>query len=290
MAINKINQMIAEQSQQQQPMQAPEFTPEQIAYLQMLAQQDDIQPQEVEAIAEGQDTQQLQAPESAPQYSPEELQAYQQYLQAMQQQAAQPTEVDIQTEQEVQPEQIEEVAEETADYKKNVEEILNAETSMDVNITEEQNKGVDTELINQRLRDEISKRIELQSKNAELEAMVRYQQNLIDKQSDKQFGYIDRQKELESELRRLQGNSVPEGLSKIAECFSLYNEHKTPLHKWALVNEMLGFLQNMSGVSGEDYLQKMFSAEYKDIPMPDTYVAPTVNLPGKDEKPQFMSF
>lgn len=77
--------MIAEQ-QQQQPMQAPEFTEEQIAYLQMLAQQDGIQPQEVENIAEGQDQQEFMVPENAPQYSPEELQLYQQYLQAMQQQ------------------------------------------------------------------------------------------------------------------------------------------------------------------------------------------------------------
>lgn len=289
MAINKINEMIAEQ-QQQQPMQAPEFTEEQIAYLQMLAQQDGIQPQEVENIAEEQDQQEFMVPENAPQYSPEELQLYQQYLQAMQQQGGQPTEVDMQMESQVQHEQIEEMAEETANYKNKVDEILDRETSMDVNITEDQKGNVDSEFLNQRLRDEISKRIEVQSKNAELEAMVRYQQNLIDKQSDKQFGYIDKQKELESELRRLQGNSIPEGLSKIAECFSLYNEHKTPLHKRALVNEMLGFLQNMSGVSGEDYLQKMFSAEYKDVPMPDTYVAPTVNLPGKDSRPQFMSF
>lgn len=281
--------MIAEQ-QQQQPMQAPEFTEEQIAYLQMLAQQDGIQPQEVENIAEGQDQQEFMVPENAPQYSPEELQLYQQYLQAMQQQGGQPTEVDMQMESQVQPEQIEEMAEETANYKNKVDEILDRETSMDVNITEDQKGNVDSEFLNQRLRDEISKRIEVQSKNAELEAMVRYQQNLIDKQSDKQFGYIDKQKELESELRRLQGNSIPEGLSKIAECFSLYNEHKTPLHKRALVNEMLGFLQNMSGVSGEDYLQKMFSAEYKDVPMPDTYVAPTVNLPERNNRPQILSF
>lgn len=152
--------------------------------------------------------------------------------------------------------------------------------------TEEENT-----IFRTKYEDELSKRIAIQSEKAELEAMVKYQQSLLDKQSDKHLSIIDKQKDLEAELRRAKSAQVPEELTNLVQSFLLYREHNTPVHKYRFLNNLLGLSQNETGISAEEYLQKIILSETKEVPSPDGPVASKVTAPQADNsKPSFMSF
>lgn len=130
---------------------------------------------------------------------------------------------------------------------------------------------------------EVSKRIEIQWKNSELEALVKYQQNMLDKQGDKQLDIIDKQKEMEIELRRAQSSQTPEEIIPLSQSYQIYQENKTPIHKYRLINQALDLVQKVTWVSAEDYLQQIFLTENKDIPNIE-WVAPTAKAPEPEKK------
>ena len=130
---------------------------------------------------------------------------------------------------------------------------------------------------------EVAKRIELQWKNSELEALTKYQQNMLDKQGDKQLDIIDKQKEMEIELRRAQSSQTPEEIIPLSQSYQIYQENKTPIHKYRLINQALDLVQKVTWVSAEDYLQQIFLTENKDIPNIE-WVAPTAKAPEPEKK------
>lgn len=130
---------------------------------------------------------------------------------------------------------------------------------------------------------EVSKRIEIQWKNSELEALVKYQQSMLDKQGDKQLNIIDKQKEMEVELRRAQAAQTPEEIIPLSQSYQIYQENKTPIHKYRLINQALDLVQKVTWVSAEDYLQQIFLTENKDIPNIE-WVAPTAKAPEPEKK------
>lgn len=105
------------------------------------------------------------------------------------------------------------------------------------------------ELFKTKYEEELGKRVAIQSEKAELEAMVKYQQSLLDKQSDKHLTIIERQKDLESELRRAKSTQTPEAVSPLSQAYQLYKESGTPVHKYRFLNAALELLQNEFGIS-----------------------------------------
>lgn len=136
--------------------------------------------------------------------------------------------------------------------------------------------------------EEVQRRVALQWEKAELEAMVKYQQNMLDKQGDKQLTIIDKQKEMEIELRRAQAAQAPEEVAPLCQSYSLFQESWTPAHKYRLINQALELVQKVTWVSAEDYMQKIILAENKDIPNIEGVT--TTPKPTEPERKPIISF
>ena len=171
-----------------------------------------------------------------------------------------------------------------------IEEMLKAPVQIKEQAPQEETPSEqEQELFRQKYEDELSKRIALQSEKSELEAMVKYQQTLLDKQSDKHLTIIDKQKDLEAELRRAKLAATPDEITPLAQSYVLFKENNAPVHKNRVIVKAIEFIQNITWVSGEDYLQKIYLAENKDIPQPEANAAPVMNLPKQDSKPQYFA-
>ena len=184
-------------------------------------------------------------------YTPEQIQYAQQlYLQELQRQFAESQQQNEVNEQQVEPK---------VDRAQRLQESMNNP----VQPTQEEKKDEplsedEQENYRKLYEAEVAKRIELQWKNSELEALTKYQQNMLDKQGDKQLDIIDKQKEMEIELRRAQSSQTPEEIIPLSQSYQIYQENKTPIHKYRLINQALDLVQKVTWVSAEDYLQQIF--------------------------------
>ena len=209
-------------------------------------------------------------------YTPEQIQYAQQlYLQELQRQFAESQQQNEVNEQQVEPK---------VDRAQRLQESMNNP----VQPTQEEKKDEplsedEQENYRKLYEAEVAKRIELQWKNSELEALTKYQQNMLDKQGDKQLDIIDKQKEMEIELRRAQSSQTPEEIIPLSQSYQIYQENKTPIHKYRLINQALDLVQKVTWVSAEDYLQQIFLTENKDIPNIE-WVAPTAKAPEPEKK------
>lgn len=209
-------------------------------------------------------------------YTPEEIQYAQQlYLQELQKQFAESQQQNEVNEQQVEPK---------VDRAQRLQESINnpvqpaQEEKKDEPLSEDEQENY-----RKLYEAEVAKRIELQWKNSELEALTKYQQNMLDKQGDKQLDIIDKQKEMEIELRRAQSSQTPEEIIPLSQSYQIYQENKTPIHKYRLINQALDLVQKVTWVSAEDYLQQIFLTENKDIPNIE-WVAPTAKAPEPEKK------
>lgn len=208
-------------------------------------------------------------------YSPEEIQYAQQiYLQELQRQYA---EVQAQQEQS-NPVQHANRDEQLREITKSINEPVRVSESKDEPLTQGEQENY-----KKLYESELEKRIAIQWEKSELEAMVKYQQNMLDKQGDKQLNIIDKQKEMEVELRRAQAAQTPEEIIPLSQSYQIYQENKTPIHKYRLINQALDLVQKVTWVSAEDYLQQIFLTENKDIPNIE-WVAPTAKVPEPEKK------
>ena len=208
-------------------------------------------------------------------YTPEEIQYAQQlYLQELQKQFAESQ----------QQNEVNEQVEPKVDRAQRLQESINnpvqpaQEEKKDEPLSEDEQENY-----RKLYEAEVAKRIELQWKNSELEALTKYQQNMLDKQGDKQLDIIDKQKEMEIELRRAQSSQTPEEIIPLSQSYQIYQENKTPIHKYRLINQALDLVQKVTWVSAEDYLQQIFLTENKDIPNIE-WVAPTAKAPEPEKK------
>lgn len=208
-------------------------------------------------------------------YTPEEIQYAQQlYLQELQRQFAESQ----------QQNEVNEQVEPKVDRAQRLQESINnpvqpaQEEKKDEPLSEDEQENY-----RKLYEAEVAKRIELQWKNSELEALTKYQQNMLDKQGDKQLDIIDKQKEMEIELRRAQSSQTPEEIIPLSQSYQIYQENKTPIHKYRLINQALDLVQKVTWVSAEDYLQQIFLTENKDIPNIE-WVAPTAKAPEPEKK------
>lgn len=208
-------------------------------------------------------------------YTPEEIQYAQQlYLQELQRQFAESQ----------QQNEVNEKVEPKVDRAQRLQESINnpaqpaQEEKKDEPLSEDEQENY-----RKLYEAEVAKRIELQWKNSELEALTKYQQNMLDKQGDKQLDIIDKQKEMEIELRRAQSSQTPEEIIPLSQSYQIYQENKTPIHKYRLINQALDLVQKVTWVSAEDYLQQIFLTENKDIPNIE-WVAPTAKAPEPEKK------
>lgn len=208
-------------------------------------------------------------------YSPEEIQYAQQiYLQELQRQYA---EAQAQQEQS-NPVQHANRDEQLREITKSINEPVRVSESKDEPLTQGEQENY-----KKLYESELEKRIAIQWEKSELEAMVKYQQNMLDKQGDKQLNIIDKQKEMEVELRRAQAAQTPEEIIPLSQSYQIYQENKTPIHKYRLINQALDLVQKVTWVSAEDYLQQIFLTENKDIPNIE-WVAPTAKVPEPEKK------
>ena len=208
-------------------------------------------------------------------YTPEEIQYAQQlYLQELQKQFAESQ----------QQNEVNEQVEPKVDRAQRLQESINNPAQPAQEEKKEEPLSEDEQENYRKLYEaEVAKRIELQWKNSELEALTKYQQNMLDKQGDKQLDIIDKQKEMEIELRRAQSSQTPEEIIPLSQSYQIYQENKTPIHKYRLINQALDLVQKVTWVSAEDYLQQIFLTENKDIPNIE-WVAPTAKAPEPEKK------
>ncbi len=234
------------------------------------------QPEELDFIAIQQDQVDFARELQNEWYTPEQIQYAQQiYWEELQKQLAGQQKADTTETEEEKP------VETKVDRAQRLQETVNSNTPEEKK--EEPLSEEEQENYRKLYESEVSKRIEIQWKNSELEALVKYQQSMLDKQGDKQLNIIDKQKEMEVELRRAQAAQTPEEIIPLSQSYQIYQENKTPIHKYRLINQALDLVQKVTWVSAEDYLQQIFLTENKDIPNIE-WVAPTAKAPEPEKK------
>lgn len=234
------------------------------------------QPEELDFIAIQQDQVNFARELQNEWYTPEQIQYAQQiYWEELQKQLSGQQKADTTEVEEEKP------VETKVDRAQRLQETVNSSTPEEKK--EEPLSEEEQENYRKLYESEVSKRIEIQWKNSELEALVKYQQSMLDKQGDKQLNIIDKQKEMEVELRRAQAAQTPEEIIPLSQSYQIYQENKTPIHKYRLINQALDLVQKVTWVSAEDYLQQIFLTENKDIPNIE-WVAPTAKAPEPEKK------
>ena len=91
-------------------------------------------------------------------------------------------------------------------------------------------------------------------------------ESMLEKEGDKYYWTIDKQKELEAELRSAKAAQMPEQIAPLWQSYLLWEETKTPTHKWRAIKDALTLVENMTWVSAEDYYWTILRAENKDVP------------------------
>lgn len=132
---------------------------------------------------------------------------------------------------------------------------------VDEPLTEEENQNY-KKMFDQ----EVERRIAAEGEARNAAAEVKYRKNMFEKEGDRYYWTIDKQKELEAELRSAKAAQMPEQIAPLWQSYLLWEETKTPTHKWRAIKDALTLVENMTWVSAEDYYWAILRTESKDIP------------------------
>jgi len=132
---------------------------------------------------------------------------------------------------------------------------------VDEPLTEEENQNY-KKLYDQ----EVERRVVAEGEARNAVAESKYRKTMLEKEGDKYYWTIDKQKELEAELRSAKAAQMPEQIAPLWQSYLLWEETKTPTHKWRAIKDALTLVENMTWVSAEDYYWAILRAESKDIP------------------------
>ena len=127
--------------------------------------------------------------------------------------------------------------------------------------TEEENQNY-KKLLDQ----EVERRITAEGEARNAAAEAKYRKTMLEKEGDKYYSNIDKQKELEAELRIANASKMPDQIAPLWQSYLLWEETKTPTHKWRAIKDALTLVENMTWVSAEEYYWTILRAENKDIP------------------------
>lgn len=113
---------------------------------------------------------------------------------------------------------------------------------------------------------ELERRIELEWENRNANTELKFLKNTLDREGDKSSWMIDKMKELEAELRVANAARTPEQIAPLGQSYLLREETKAPNHKWRAVRDALTLVENLTGISAEDYYSSILRSESPDIP------------------------
>jgi len=113
---------------------------------------------------------------------------------------------------------------------------------------------------------EVERRLVAEGEARNAAAEAKYRKTMLEKEGDKYYSNIDKQKELEAELRVARAAQMPDQIAPLWQSYLLWEETKTPTHKWRAIKDALTLVENMTWVSAEDYYWTILRAENKDIP------------------------
>lgn len=132
---------------------------------------------------------------------------------------------------------------------------------VDEPLTEEENQNY-KKLYDQ----EVERRVAAEGEARNAVAESKYRKTMLEKEGDKYYWTIDKQKELEAELRVARAAQMPDQIAPLWQSYLLWEETKTPTHKWRAIKDALTLVENMTWVSAEDYYWTILRAENKDVP------------------------
>ena len=157
---------------------------------------------------------------------------------------------------------------------------------VDEPLTEEENQNY-KKLLDQ----EVERRVAAEGEARNAAAEAKYRKTMLEKEGDKYYWTIDKQKELEAELRSAKAAQMPEQIAPLWQSYLLWEETKTPTHKWRAIKDALTLVENMTWVSAEDYYWAILRAESKDIPEVNDKASITStaqNMNGQNKAPFMM--
>ena len=132
---------------------------------------------------------------------------------------------------------------------------------VDEPLTEEENQNY-KKMFDQ----EVERRVAAEGEARNAVAEAKYRKTMLEKEGDKYYWTIDKQKELEAELRVAKAAQMPEQIAPLWQSYLLWEETKTPTHKRRAIKDALTLVENMTWVSAEDYYWTILRAENKDVP------------------------
>ena len=132
---------------------------------------------------------------------------------------------------------------------------------VDEPLTEEENQNY-KKMFDQ----EVERRIAAEGEARNATAEAKYRKTMLEKEGDKYYWTIDKQKELEAELRIAKAAQMPEQIAPLWQSYLLWEETKTPTHKRRAIKDALTLVENMTWVSAEDYYWTILRTENKDVP------------------------
>ena len=132
---------------------------------------------------------------------------------------------------------------------------------VDEPLTEEENQNY-KKMFDQ----EVERRVAAEGEARNAVAEAKYRKTMLEKEGDKYYWTIDKQKELEAELRVARAAQMPEEIAPLWQSYLLWQETKTPTHKWRAIKDALTLVEAMTWVSAEDYYWTILRAENKDVP------------------------
>ena len=138
---------------------------------------------------------------------------------------------------------------------------------------------------------EVERRVAAEGEARNAVAEAKYRKTMLEKEGDKYYWTIDKQKELEAELRSAKAAQMPEQIAPLWQSYLLWEETKTPTHKWRAIKDALTLVENMTCVSAEDYYWAILRAESKDIPEVNDKASITStaqNMNGQNKAPFMM--
>jgi len=114
--------------------------------------------------------------------------------------------------------------------------------------------------------EELERKLQVEGEARQAAAEAKYRKSMFDKESEKSYSNIDKQKELEAELRLAKSAQMPEKVAPLWQSYLLWQESNTPVHKYRAVKNALDLVEEMTWVSAMDYYEQILRAENKDIP------------------------
>ena len=132
---------------------------------------------------------------------------------------------------------------------------------VDEPLTEEENQNY-KKMFDQ----EVERRVAAEGEARNAVAEAKYRKTMLEKEGDKYYSNIDKQKELEAELRVARAAQMPDQIAPLWQSYLLWEETKTPTHKRRAIKDALTLVENMTWVSAEDYYWTILRAENKDVP------------------------